>query len=190
LDAGCGTGLCGPLIAPFVRQLIGVDLSAGMLAKARGRGVYDDLVKAELTAYLVSHPDTFDLIVSADTLVYFGSLEEVLGAANRALKTNGLLIFTVESGDGETIDETAAGVTAGAGQPANGSGYRINPHGRYSHSRQHLQEVLTSAGFDILDMEPAILRTEGGVPVMGIVVTARKADTGSGSIATSMVVPQ
>lgn len=52
LDAGCGTGLCGHLIAPWARRLVGVDLSAGMLAKARTKGTYDELVKAELTAYL------------------------------------------------------------------------------------------------------------------------------------------
>src|SRR5215472_16415266 len=31
LDAGCGTGLCGALVAPFARRLLGVDLSQGML---------------------------------------------------------------------------------------------------------------------------------------------------------------
>src|SRR5262252_9196438 len=34
LDAGCGTGLCGALVAPFARRLVGVDLSEGMLAHA------------------------------------------------------------------------------------------------------------------------------------------------------------
>ena len=34
LDAGCGTGLCGPLVAPYARRLVGVDLSARMLAQA------------------------------------------------------------------------------------------------------------------------------------------------------------
>ena len=52
LDAGCGTGLCGPLIAPYARRLVGVDLSERMLAQARARDVYDELVKGELTAYL------------------------------------------------------------------------------------------------------------------------------------------
>ena len=52
LDAGCGTGLCGPLIAPYARRLVGVDLSESMLAQARAREVYDELVKRELTAYL------------------------------------------------------------------------------------------------------------------------------------------
>jgi predicted TPR repeat methyltransferase len=55
LDAGCGTGLCGPLIAPYARRLVGVDLSEGMLDQARARGVYDDLVRRELTAYLRDH---------------------------------------------------------------------------------------------------------------------------------------
>jgi predicted TPR repeat methyltransferase len=35
LDAGCGTGLCGPLVASYARRLIGVDLSAGMLARRK-----------------------------------------------------------------------------------------------------------------------------------------------------------
>jgi predicted TPR repeat methyltransferase len=44
LDAGCGTGLCGPLLAPYAARLIGVDLSAAMLDKARGRDAYHELV--------------------------------------------------------------------------------------------------------------------------------------------------
>ena len=80
LDAGCGTGLCGPLVAPYARSLEGVDLSAKMLEKAKGRG-YDRLVKSELVAFLMETPARYDLIVSADTLVYFGALEGVLAAA-------------------------------------------------------------------------------------------------------------
>src|SRR3954451_21543987 len=52
LDAGCGTGLCGPMIAPFARRLIGVDLSQGMLAHAKEKNVYDGLTKSELPQYL------------------------------------------------------------------------------------------------------------------------------------------
>ena len=33
LDAGCGTGLCGAVVAPFARRLVGVDMSQGMLAR-------------------------------------------------------------------------------------------------------------------------------------------------------------
>ena len=52
LDAGCGTGLCGPLIAPYARTLVGVDLSEGMIARAKEKDVYDALIKSELTGYL------------------------------------------------------------------------------------------------------------------------------------------
>src|SRR4029077_5314522 len=81
LDAGCGTGLCGPLLAPYARRLVGVDLSERMLPQARAREGYDDLIKGELTDYLRASAGMFDAIVSADTLVYFGPLEEVLQAA-------------------------------------------------------------------------------------------------------------
>jgi predicted TPR repeat methyltransferase len=158
LDAGCGTGLCGPLLAPYVSRLCGVDLSAGMLAKARSRGVYDELVKAELTAYLDAHADAFDLIVSADTLVYFGPLETVFGATSVSLRGDGLLAFTLE----EAAEDVAK------------DGYRINPHGRYSHTRRYVSQALTAAGFAALSIEPTTLRMEGGAPVAGLVVSARK----------------
>src|SRR5690606_19546826 len=48
LDAGCGTGLCGPLIAPHAKTLVGVDLSGGMIAEAEELGVYDELAVGEL----------------------------------------------------------------------------------------------------------------------------------------------
>ena len=38
LDAGCGTGLCGPLLSPYARHLVGVDLSDGMLDAGKGEG--------------------------------------------------------------------------------------------------------------------------------------------------------
>jgi predicted TPR repeat methyltransferase len=187
LDAGCGTGLCGPLIAPYVTRLTGVDLSGGMLAKARGRNAYDELVKSELTAYLLAHPAAFDLVISADTLVYFGSLREVLVAAHGAMRGDGLLIFTVEAIPDEAMGDEAGQKTANG----NGMGYRINPHGRYSHGSDYLREALLSPGFAILGMEPAILRNEGGNPVAGFVVTARKADNAAVKNGeTAIAVPQ
>ena len=157
LDAGCGTGLCGPLVAPHARRLIGVDLSARMLDQARARNVYDELVQRELTAYLRDCPGAFDAIVSADTLVYFGPLQDVVMAAADALRPGGRLIFTVE----ELIaDET-------------GAGYSISPHGRYSHARQYVERVLADANLRP-EIVPAELRLEAGDPVQGLVVRATK----------------
>ena len=157
LDAGCGTGLCGPLVVPYARRLSGVDLSAGMLARAKEKNVYDALVQVELTEYLRGSMDAFDLIVSADTLVYFGSLEDVVAAAAGALRRHGLLIFTLED-------------AAGRDAPR---GYRLELHGRYSHARDYVERLLTGAGL-ACEIAHAELRMESGIPVAGLVIRATK----------------
>ncbi|HSB79369.1 MAG TPA: methyltransferase domain-containing protein, partial [Candidatus Methylomirabilis sp.] len=157
LDAGCGTGLCAPLLRPYARRLIGVDLSPGMLAKAAERHAYDDLVKAELTEFLGRQTEAFDVIASADTLCYFGALEPVFCPAAKALKPNGLIAFTLEDAGDE-----------GAGL------HLLTPDGRYAHARSYVQGVLGAAGFAVHSVAFAVLRKEGGQPVAGHVVVARK----------------
>jgi predicted TPR repeat methyltransferase len=157
LDAGCGTGLCGPLLAPYARRLVGIDLSGNMLAQARERNVYDELIKGELTAFLRASSEAFDIVVSADTLVYFGVLEDVAEAAARALRPGGMLVFTVEE------------LEASDAAPD----YRIKPHGRYGHARGYVARVLSASGLRP-EIERAELRMEGGVPVAGLVVRATR----------------
>ena len=158
LDAGCGTGLCGPIVAPLARRLVGVDLSEGMLAHANDKNVYHALIKAELTEYLRDNSEAFDLIVSADTLVYFGELRSVIAASAAALRPNGLLVFTLEH----------------AIRDRDGVDYRLELHGRYSHGRAYVEELLTFAGLESKIIE-AELRMEAGMAVAGLVVRAAKA---------------
>jgi predicted TPR repeat methyltransferase len=157
LDAGCGTGLCGVLVAPFARRLVGVDLSTGMLTHAKDKNVYHALMKAELTEYLRDNREAFDLIVSADTLVYFGNLRGVIAACAGALRPNGLLVFTLE----HAVEGSA------------GAGYRLELHGRYSHARAYVEQVIASSGLQSKVIE-AELRMEAGAPVPGLVVRAAK----------------
>ncbi len=157
LDAGCGTGLCGSFLRARAKRLWGVDLSPEMVELARKREVYDELVVDELTAYLRKHEATFDLVVSADTLVYFGDLGEVLPAAARAMVPGGILAFTVER---------AAGADAEAG-------YCIRPSGRYVHGREYLETTLEGAGFADLAFHEVHLRKEAGNWVEGYLVSAR-----------------
>lgn len=158
LDAGCGTGLCGPLLKPHVARLAGVDLSGGMLARAEARGCYDALTQGELTAFLQQHPGHYDAVVSADTLCYFGTLDDVARAARGALKPGGVFAFTVEA-----CDDTPA------------AGYRINHSGRYSHTRGYLERVLVAAGFQAAELTRDVLRQENARPVQGFIVTAIRA---------------
>jgi predicted TPR repeat methyltransferase len=160
-DVGCGTGWCGPLVAPFARHLTGVDLSAGMLEQAKAKQIYDELIQSELTEFLASRPASFDVIVSADTLVYFGDLAAVAAAARAALRPGGLFVFTLEElvSDGSGLD------------------IRLEPHGRYQHALGYATRVLEQARF-IPEIVHADLRMESGVPVPGLVIraTARNGD--------------
>ena len=157
LDAGCGTGLCGPLLSPYARRLVGVDLSEGMLTRASEKLIYDTLEQRELTQYLGGDRGRFDLIVSADTLVYFGDLDPVVSAAAGALRSSGLLIFTLEHAVGAAEDVD----------------YRLEFHGRYAHARGYIERVLAAAGLRAHIVE-ADLRMESGMPVVGLVVRASK----------------
>jgi predicted TPR repeat methyltransferase len=93
------------------------------------------------------------VIVSADTLVYFGDLAPVIAAAAAALRPDGLFIFTVE----EATDPALAG------------SFAIQPHGRYAHGAGYVERLLTNAGLGA-HIDRAELRKEQGIPVAGLVV--------------------
>jgi len=155
LDAGCGTGLCGELLRPVAKRLDGVDLSSGMLARARDTGRYDELAEDELGRFMNAHPERYDAIACADTLCYFGDLSEAMRAAKVALRSGGCFVFTVEE---ETADPSA--------------NYRIHSSGRYAHTERYVREAVESAGLGIARLDHAWLRMEIGQEVGGLVVAA------------------
>jgi predicted TPR repeat methyltransferase len=157
LDAGCGTGLCAALLRDYASRLTGVDLSPGMLERARERGVYDELVRSELTEFLGEQGEAYDLVVSADTFVYFGELVPVLNAVAGALRPGGWLVFTLERAEDDPE-----------------RGFVLQPHGRYSHGRGYVERVLADAGLEVEIMTDDVLRSEAGRPVRGWLVLARK----------------
>jgi predicted TPR repeat methyltransferase len=163
LDAGCGTGLCGPTLRPYASRLAGVDLSAAMLERAGELGLYDELIRAELTAHLRQREAAYDLVVAADTLVYFGELRTILAAAAASLRPGGSLAFSVERTDEESD-----------------CGYRLATHGRYSHLRSYLEREISRSGLSLREILTDVLRTEVGQPVRGWIVLARK-DAGAGA---------
>src|SRR5262249_21179215 len=131
------------------------DLSANMIELARARGGYDELCVGELCGFMRTRPKQFDAVISADTLVYFGALEEFSAVTAAALRTGGLLVFTTEA-------------------PAHGT-EPFQVHGRYAHAEHYLRGVLTSAGFAILELEREVLRMERMQEVAGYLVVARNA---------------
>jgi predicted TPR repeat methyltransferase len=159
LDVGCGTGLCGLLLRSSAKTLVGVDLSPGMLAKARAREVYDELVEAELCAFMRARPEAFEVVNCADTLVYFGALEDALSAAHACLRPGGTFAFTVE-----------------AEPPDSREAYRIHSHGRYSHGADYVVQTMLQSGFVDVEREAVVLRKERGEDVSGHLVSGHRAD--------------
>jgi predicted TPR repeat methyltransferase len=98
------------------------------------------------------------VVLSADTLCYFGDLQAFMHATTRALRPQGWLVFTVEA----LADEVD--------QP-----FRLQPHGRYAHARAHVRATLDTAGLAVVDIDAVVLRQEGGKPVHGWLVAARRA---------------
>lgn len=52
VDLGCGTGLAGLAYQAAGTRLIGVDISEKMLAQARKKGIYKELIKADIVSWL------------------------------------------------------------------------------------------------------------------------------------------
>jgi len=160
LDAGCGTGLCAAALKPWASRLTGVDISGSMLEKARHKGLYDALFESELTSFLQQRQAEFDFVVYADTLCYFGNLEEVLKATHAALRNGGTLLFTLE-----------ASATNRSGKV---EGYTLHPTGRYSHAESYVAALMPACGFSQVSLRHDSTRKEIGKAVPGLVVSAQK----------------
>lgn len=154
LDLGCGTGLCGVELCKRLKPacLTGVDLSDGMLEKARARKIYDELRQADITVF--SRENAFDLVVSADVLTYLGDLSAVFENVRKSLKTGGYFVLTV-SENTEHPDK-----------------YEMELSGRFTHGEDYIRKTL--AGFEIRTLSRVELRKELNEPVMGLLVAARK----------------
>jgi predicted TPR repeat methyltransferase len=149
LDLGCGTGLAGAAFRADVAHLTGVDISAGMIAEARRKALYDRLETGELLAFLAAEGAAgrrYDLVVAADVLVYVRDLAGVAAAVRQVLAPAGLFAFTVETHPGE--------------------GVLLRESLRYAHSAACVRGAM--AGLEIVQLEEVATRTERRAPVPGL----------------------
>lgn len=89
LEVGCGTGLVLERISKFARSAKGVDLSPGMLEKAKARGL--DVVEGSATD--LPFPDqAFDLTCSFKVLPHVPDIDKALSEMARVLRPSGVLL--------------------------------------------------------------------------------------------------
>jgi predicted TPR repeat methyltransferase len=150
LDLGCGTGLCGAWMKACAEHLTGVDLSQGMLEKARGLGLYDDLLQGDVAEHVASLATAPDLVVAADVFIYVGELREVFEGLARAMPPGGVFAFSLErAGDA-------------------GPGVVLQPSLRYAHSARYLRELAAATGWRIERLAEAPIREDQRESIPGL----------------------
>jgi SAM-dependent methyltransferase len=93
LDAACGTGRFAEFLARRGHQVIGVDSSPDMLARARQRVPAGEFHVAELEQ-LPLPDDSVDVVVCALALVHVARLQPVLAEFGRVLRPGGDLVIS------------------------------------------------------------------------------------------------
>ncbi len=149
VDLGCGTGLAAQHLRPGRSRLVGVDLSPRMLAKSAKRRAYDELVEADMIAFLEQTGENFDLVFAADALIYLGALDAFLSAAARVMPPGALLAFNVETTDAAP--------------------YALLPSGRFAHALPALRDA-AAAWFAPSAEQATVLRSEACMPVEGALI--------------------
>jgi predicted TPR repeat methyltransferase len=156
LDLGCGSGFAGVVLRSLAARMIGIDLSPDMIELARKREIYDALEVAEITEWLETHDEKFDMISCCDCLIYFGDLRRITACASKRLKPGGVFALTTES------------------TPV--FPFRITDTGRYEHHPDHVRDAAVAAGLSVAHIEQAFLRFEYGAEVTGNYAVLRKDD--------------
>lgn len=89
LEVGCGTGLVLARLAQFAARARGVDLSPGMLAKARARGL--EVAEADATA-LPFAAESFDVVCSFKVLAHVRDARTAMAECARVVRPGGWVI--------------------------------------------------------------------------------------------------
>jgi predicted TPR repeat methyltransferase len=147
VDLGCGTGLVGVELRPLAQRLTGVDLSPGMLERAKEKRIYDELVELDIIEFLAATGNRYDLFTAADLLVYVGNLESLFSAVRHAATAEAWFAFSTES--------------------TQGADFRLNETGRYTHSRGYIERLARQFGFAIQSCQAETIRQQSGSPVAG-----------------------
>jgi predicted TPR repeat methyltransferase len=156
LDLGCGTGLFGQQVRPFVATVIGVDLSGPMLARARARDCYDRLIESDIESWLRGSDEIFDLITATDVLIYMGRLDELFARVTARLAPGGRFALSTETPAGFEQD------------------YFLLSTGRYAHGAAYVERLAAENALVVAKRIDTPIRMENGAPLAGHVFILQK----------------
>ncbi|VAW66473.1 hypothetical protein MNBD_GAMMA09-2650 [hydrothermal vent metagenome] len=160
LDLGCGTGICGHLFTQYAESMTGVDLSEEMTEEARKKNIYKQLFVSDIAEYLNKnnhrHSEKFDIIISSDVLIYIGNLQAIFDGAYKALNTDGLFSFSIES----SFDSD--------------NNFILDATGRYKHNPQYISHIAELSHFHILSSDETELRQQNKQAVIGRIYVLAK----------------
>ena len=146
LDMGCGTGLSGSAFHDLTQRLTGLDLSPGMLARAKKKNIYETLVETGIVDYLKTTDELFDLFLATDVFVYLGDLSPVFRAIGNCCLNTACFAFSTEEAD---------------------SGYQIKSSGRYGHALSYIEALAKEFDWDIVQHQTANIRRDKGKWIRG-----------------------
>jgi len=105
LDVACGTGVVSFVLAPQAREVVGIDISPGMLAKARAirhrRGIRNVHFVLGEARHLPFRDEQFDAVICRLAIHHFPQPELEIREMARVLKAGGRLVIsdTISSED-------------------------------------------------------------------------------------------
>jgi cyclopropane fatty-acyl-phospholipid synthase-like methyltransferase len=150
LDAPCGTGRFFEMVQAAGRTVVGVDQSAGMLARARAK--HPDVIVRKIGLQELEVDGAFDAVMCIDAMEYVCPEDwpRVLARLHRAVRGSGLIYLTVEQVDPAEIasvfaEARAAGLPIVHGENTDRGGYHYYP------TPDRVCRWLAAEGLEIVD---------------------------------------
>ena len=150
LDAPCGTGRYFEMVLAAGRTVVGIDQSAGMLARARAK--HPDILLEKVGLQELDFENDFDAVMCIDGMEYVFPEDWplVLGVFHEAVRGGGLIYLTIERVDEAEIasafaESRAEGLPIVYGENVRRSGYHFYP------SPDRISGWLAAEGLQIVD---------------------------------------
>jgi SAM-dependent methyltransferase len=153
LDAPCGTGKYFAMVLASGRQLLGVDHSAGYLARAAAK--HPEVPTERFDLQDLAYRDTFDGVLCVDAMEFIAPEDwpVVLDRFRGALHPGGWLYLTVERAADDRVRAANAEARRSGLPVVDGEVIWHEPDDYYHHypPMDRVRAWLAEAGFDIVD---------------------------------------